>query len=121
MQESWEFHFPSKIGRWQEEDFKSSTIQVLERNKIDLGILLSYYYKNAGGLVEGVKLENEITMSSPTSGFFKVRFDVVHFNACLDIHQVNQDSMTLQMNLNTETDKLKITGPLWPEREPDEI
>lgn len=121
MQESCQFQFPLKIGKWNKEEFQASIIQLLEQYKKDLGILLSYYYNEAGGLVEEVKLDSEITLTSPTSGYFRVSFDVVHFNACLDIHQLNKDFMILHMDLISDTNNLKISGPIWPEREPDEI
>ena len=121
MKESCQFQIPLKNGKWNEEEFKDSIIQLLVRYKKELGIMLSYYYKDVGGLVEEVKLDSQITFTSPTSGYFKVSFDVVHFNACLDIHQLNQDCMILHMDLISHTNNIKITGPLWPEREPDEI
>lgn len=121
MQESIQFQLPINNDNWKNEDLQSSLIQLLKRNKKEMGIMLSYYYKDEGGLVEEVNLEGGITMTSPTSGFFQVRFEVVYFNACLDIHHLNQDFMILHMDFNPDTNKIKIIGPLYPEREPDEI
>jgi hypothetical protein len=121
MQESCEFQLQVENNNWNEEEFEASVIQLLDGYKKDLGIFLSYYYKDTGGLVEDVKLDSKLTFTSPTTGYFKVSFNVVHFNACLDINQLNRDCMVLHMNLISDTNKIKISGPLWPEREPDEI
>ena len=121
MQETCEFQLREIYDRWNKERFEASVIQLLDVYNKELAICLSYYYKSEGGLVEDVRFEGNLTVTSPTTGYFQVSFNVVYFNACLDIHQLNKDFMVLQMNLVTDTNKIKISGPVLPEREPDEI
>lgn len=121
MQESCEFQLQVINGHWNKEGFEASVIQLLDSHKKELAICLSYYYKSEGGLVEDLRLDGNLTVTSPTTGYFQVSFNVVHFNACLDIHQLNKDFLVLHMNLMADTNKIKISGPLWPERDPDEI
>ena len=94
--------------------------RVLLEEQTSLGIILSYYYKEQGGLVENVLLADKIHFETPT-GTFRVSFKVVHFNACWDIHGTNDESMLLAFKLNDHPKRLKLYGPSWPEREQNEI
>ncbi|WP_425638994.1 hypothetical protein ACPUEN_05035 [Algoriphagus yeomjeoni] len=92
---------------------------VLSDNKKDLGIFLSYYFKKEGALAEKVDLASEIHFKDQTEGNFDLEFDLIHYNACLAIHDQKRDSMKITFEI--ENDKLNLKGPYWPEREMDEI
>lgn len=121
MQETCELPLNIKPEPGNEEIFRQSICDLLDRYKKDIGIFLSYYYLAGGELVEDVKLDSGINLTSPTSGYFTVSFQAVHFNACLDIHHINRDKMVLQVEWLSARNSVKLTGPFWPEREPDEI
>lgn len=118
MQESWEFDFdPSDdlpVTVWLGD--------LIEKRSKEVGIYLSYYYRSEGGLVEQVALKEDVIFKSPTTGSLKVNFDVIYYNACLDIHsEDNKDEMTLHFEIDPTRQKIKFTGPYWPQREPDEL
>ncbi|MCH6200770.1 hypothetical protein MMU07_14385 [Aquiflexum sp. LQ15W] len=48
-------------------------------------------------------------------------FDLVHFNAYLNIHEQKRDKMDVQFEFDPLFQNLTLTGPYWPEREMDEI
>ena len=120
MQESWEFEIVQPLDLSNQVYTEIIEDLVAQKAK-EIGILLSYYYKGEGGLVEGVKLEDDINFNTQTSGTLKVNFKLVYFNACLDIHSINRDHMVLNFELDPMAKKLKFSGPLWMEREPDEL
>ena len=119
MQESWEFEIAQPLDL-SNQAYKEMIEDLVEQKAKEIGILLSYYYKGEGGLVEGVKLEDDINFNTQTSGTLKVNFKLVYFNACLDIHSINRDHMVLSFELNPMAKKIKFSGPLWMVREPDE-
>ncbi len=121
IQEIWELDLKGCQIKAYNQGFIASFKQVLEHNEKELGIFLSYYYKGEGGLVEEVKFMDPLSLSSPISGHFMVSYKVIYYNACWDIHQENREEMLLFFDLQTKQNKLILTGPLWPEREPDEI
>ncbi|WPR77049.1 hypothetical protein [Algoriphagus sp. NG3] len=114
MQETWTLSLPT-TGKLTPEVIK----QVLIDNKKDLGIFLSYYFKKEGALSENVSLNSEVSFEDQNSGSFTLAFDLVHFNACLAIHEQKRDQMNI--NFKIEGNGLTLTGPYWPERGMDEI
>lgn len=114
MQETWTLTLPSSEKPTAEE-----LKQLLADNQKDLGIFLSYYFKKEGALAEKVNLGSAINFKGQTSGDFLLDFDLVHYNACLAIHDQKRDQM--KINFEIENDKLNLKGPYWPEREMDEI
>jgi hypothetical protein len=121
MQETWELDLTNAPINFVDE-FKGEEIKrTIKENVKELEILLSYYFKGEGGLVEKVTLTDNINFMTPTTGTFKVKFKVVYFNACWDIHSDDEEQMILNFDVNLLQKKMRLTGPLWPEREPDEI
>ena len=116
MQETW--HLPVKSDLNDPEQNLKAT---LESNQLELGIFLSYYFKKEGAVTEDVKLKGEIAFTERTKGKLILDFDLVHFNACLNIHHQKRDEMKLQFEFDFGFENLKLTGPYWPEREMDEI
>lgn len=114
MQETWTLTLP-KSKKPTAEEIK----QVLTENEKDLGIFLSYYFKKEGALAEQVNLGSEINFKDETAGDFELEFDLVHYNACLAIHEQKRDRIKITFEI--EDDKLNLKGPYWPEREMDEI
>lgn len=114
MQETWTITLPSSEKPTSEE-----LKQVLIENEKDLGIFLSYYFKKEGALAEKVNLGSEINFKDITSGDFELEFDLIHFNACLAIHEQKRDIMKITFEIADRN--LNLKGPYWPEREMDEI
>lgn len=114
MQETWTLELP------QTEKSRSEQIKLaLADNEKELGIFLSYYFKKEGALAENVDLISEINLKDQISGDFILEFDLVHFNACLAIHEQKRDQMKITYEIDGE--QLNLKGPYWPEREMDEI
>ncbi len=114
MQETWTLKLPKSEKPTSEE-----INQVLTENVKDLGIFLSYYFKKDGALAEQVNLGSAINFKGQTTGDFILEFDLVHFNACLAIHNQKRDQMKISFEI--VDDNLNLKGPYWPEREMDEI
>ena len=114
MQETWTFKLPTS-----EQELSDQVKKVLNDNQKDLGIFLSYYFKKEGALAEKVELGSEINFNDQLSGDFTLDFDLVHFNACLAIHEQKRDQMKITFEISD--DKLNLKGPYWPERGMDEI
>ncbi|RAI91395.1 hypothetical protein [Algoriphagus yeomjeoni] len=114
MQETWTITLPSS-----KKPTSNELKLVLSDNKKDLGIFLSYYFKKEGALAEKVDLSSEINFKNESEGDFDLEFDLIHYNACLAIHDQKRDSMKITFEI--ENDKLNLKGPYWPEREMDEI
>ncbi len=114
MQETWILTLPKSEKRTSEE-----IKQLLTENDKDLGIFLSYYFKKEGALAEKVNLVSDINFKDQTTGDFNLEFDLVHFNACLAIHDQKRDQMKITFEIIV--DNLNLKGPYWPEREMDEI
>lgn len=116
MQEIWEFDIPSRSGQQD----GSWLPELIATKSKEVGIYLSYYYRPEGGLVEQVRVKEEAVFKDSTTGSLKVEFDVIYFNACLNINsEDNKDEMTLHFEINSEMQKVKFIGPYWPQREPD--
>lgn len=116
MQETWVFDLlPSN-------DLPNEAVlaELIETKAKEVGIYLSYYYRPEGGLVEQVSLKDDIMFKTPITGSLKVEFDVIYYNACLNINSAdNKDEMLLHFDINPEQQKVTFTGPYWPQREPD--
>ena len=83
--------------------------------------ILSYYFKKEGAITEKVKLKGEILFAESTKGKLTLDFNLVHFNACLNIHEQKRDEMPIQFEFDPLFQNLTLIGPYWPEREKDEI
>ncbi|MCH7413890.1 hypothetical protein MM213_10365 [Belliella sp. R4-6] len=116
MQETWKLKLLS-TGKSKSIDIQKT----LELEHKELGIFLSYYFKKEGALTENVKLKGEVNFRSELSGDFTLDFDLVHFNACLNIHDTAKDEMKINFELNNGQNELNLIGPYFPERGMDEI
>jgi hypothetical protein len=115
MQETWTLAFPKT-------DFPEIQLnEVLYEKEKELGIFLSYYYKKEGAITENVMLKSGPEFESKTTGSMILNFDLVHFNACLAIHEQAREEMKITFEINQEEEKLKLIGAYWPSREMDEI
>jgi hypothetical protein len=114
MQETWTLKLPKS-----EKALSDQIEQLLIDKQKELGIFLSYYFKRDGALAEKVDLNSEINFIDQISGNFILEFDLVHFNACLAIHEQKRDQMKITFEI--AEDKLNLKGPYWPERGMDEI
>ncbi|OYX22607.1 MAG: hypothetical protein B7Z16_04120 [Algoriphagus sp. 32-45-6] len=115
MQESWTFDFP--FSQNPKEDLE----RLLAEKEQELGIFLSYYYKKEGAVTEKVKLKSGPEFESITTGSMVLDFDLVHFNACLAIHEQAREEIKIAFEIDQVKNKLRLTGPYWPIREMDEI
>lgn len=115
MQETWTFDFPSKVIAG------TLLTELLKEKTNELGIFLSYYFKKDGAVAENVRLEELPTFLSETSGWLILNFDLIYFNACLNIHEQEKENMKVTFELDPKSEKLILTGPYWPSREMDEI
>ncbi|MEB2784136.1 hypothetical protein [Algoriphagus persicinus] len=114
MQETWTLSLPKS-----DQSISDQIKRALTDNKKELGIFLSYYFKKEGALTEKVDLHSEINLKDQSSGDFELEFDLVHFNACLAIHEQKRDQIKITFEI--EDHKLTLKGPYWPERGMDEI
>ncbi len=115
MNYSWTFDFPASLT-----DQTTLTLFLTQKQK-ELGIFLSYYFKKEGAVAENVKLKSAIEFESNTSGSLVLEFDLVHFNACLAIHEKAKEDIIIRFDIDEIHQKLNLTGPFWPTRERDEI
>lgn len=115
MQESWTFDFPPTPN--PKEDLE----KLLADKEKELGIFLSYYYKKEGAVTEKVKLKSGPEFESNTIGSMVLDFDLVHFNACLAIHEQVREEMKISFEIDEPNQKIKLIGAYWPSREMDEI
>lgn len=115
MQESWSFDFPTS------DTPKKDLVSLIANKEKDLGIFLSYYYKKEGAVAEKVKLKSDLIFKTESSGSFVLEFDLVHFNACLAIHDQAREEMKITFETDPHLEKIKLIGAYWPSREMDEI
>jgi hypothetical protein len=118
MQETWRFDLPQLF---QNKKPENQIQEILIENQKDMGIFLSYYFRKEGAVSENVQLSGAISFSEDFRGDFLVTFDLIHYNACLNIHEQNKEKMKIHFNFNHESNQLILTGPYWPERGMDEI
>lgn len=118
MQETWIFD----LQQTDEEprDYAVVLPNLIRQKSKEMGIFLSYYFRNEGGLVEEVQLK-DISFTNSTSGELKVDFKVIHYNACLNINSNDKEEMDLNFIFIPSEGIVKLTGPFWPQREPDGI
>lgn len=116
MQETWLF----KIDR-NHYTLETLIQDILKKERKELGIFLSYYFKREGAITENVALKGEINFNSKLQGNFLLDFDLVHFNACLNIHDTKRDEIKVNFELSEDIQELKLIGPYFPERGMDEI
>lgn len=110
MQEKWSFNF------------EGENIEELLKDKAkDLGIFLTYYFKREGAIAEKVSLKGYPEYSTDVSGNLILEFDLVHFNACLDINEQKREQMKIDFNIDKLSNQLTLIGPYWPERGVDDI
>ncbi|GAA0877217.1 hypothetical protein GCM10009119_01850 [Algoriphagus jejuensis] len=115
MQETWTLDFPKTDA------LADQLIQTLQNAQKELGIFLSYYYKKEGAVTENVRLKGTPEFGDKFQGNLTLDFDLVHFNACLAIHEQKREEMKLTFEIDQSDEKLKLVGPYWPERGMDEI
>src|SRR5690606_41459225 len=98
MQEIWEFDMPTAELQSPEDRLR----ELLESKSKEIGIYLSYYYRPEGGIVEQVRLKEDILINTPTTGRITVDFFVIYYNACLNINStdiIDQMYLTFENNL----------------------
>jgi hypothetical protein len=110
MQEKWTFKF-------DEENIEN----LLSKEARDLGIFLSYYFKKEGAVAEKVSLKGQVEFQTKVSGNLVLEFDLVHFNACLAIHEQKRDQIKVNFLIDEINREMTLIGPFWPERDGDEI
>lgn len=115
MQETWTFNFSKS------QQNESGLIDLLQTQEKELGIFLSYYYKKEGAVAENVRLKGKPEFESKLKGNFTLEFELVHFNACLAIHEQQKEEMIISFVFDPSLEKLILTGAYWPSREMDEI
>ncbi|WP_373493135.1 hypothetical protein [Aquiflexum sp.] len=118
MQETWKFDISTSL---QDNNHERLIQEFLLENQKEMGIFLSYYYKKEGALTEKVQLNGPINFLENYRGDFIVDFELIHFNACLNINEQNREKMKIQFEIDQDSKQLVLTGPYWPEREMDEI
>ncbi|WP_114750265.1 hypothetical protein [Pleomorphovibrio marinus] len=116
MKESWTFNCHSATR-----DIESLLQHIFDTQSREIEIFLSYYFRPEGAVVEKVQLLNTPERASETEGHIQVGFRLVHFNACLNIHEEAPERMDLSYRYEPISNKLQLIGPEWHEREPDEI
>ncbi|WP_373521921.1 hypothetical protein [Aquiflexum sp.] len=118
MHETWKFDISTSDD---DRSLKDVMKELLLENQKDMGIFLSYYYKKDGAITEGVQLYGPINFVKEYSGDFLVDFELIFYNACLNIHEQNKEKMKIQFEIDLDSKELILIGPYWPEREMDEI
>lgn len=118
MQESWKFDIS---GREENENMEDTITETLSRNALEMGIFLSYYYRKEGAVVENVKQVGKTEFSESLKGKISVVFNLIHYNACLNIHEQGSEKMVIDFKLDRDNRELNLIGPYWPERGMDEI
>lgn len=115
MQETWTFDLPKS------QQNEAGLIDLLQTEVKELGIFLSYYFKKEGAVAEKVNLKGKPEFESKFKGNFILEFDLVHFNACLAIHEQAREEMKIRFEIDEADQKVKLIGAYWPSREMDEI
>ncbi|MCH7409425.1 hypothetical protein MM239_08470 [Belliella sp. DSM 111904] len=116
MQEIWTFEINNKSEFESNEDLIKKQVEI---NQKELGIMLSYYYKPQGAVVEQVKFISTIVSKADNTAKIILGFVVVHFNACLNIHDQNQER--IEMTVKVTENEITFRGPEILERGMDEI
>ncbi len=116
MQEIWSFPITES-----DLDLPSQkrVIQLVERNSKELAIMISYYYKSEGALAEQIRIANDPIFSSENIGSVTLVFNLIHFNACLNIHEQAKEEIKIEFQFNP--DQVIFKGPYIADRGMDEI
>lgn len=114
MQETWTFQCGDNCKQTELEE-------ILAKGEKELGIFLSHYFKKQGAIAEKVRLKGKIDFTGHLSGMFVLDFDLIYFNACLNIHEKERDSMKIDFVIDPSSNELTLKGEYWPEREADEL
>jgi len=109
MQESWAFDFVPTPNP------KEDLVKLLTVKEQELGIFLSYYYKKEGAVTEKVKLKTGPEFESNSTGSMVLDFDLVHFNACLAIHEQAREEMKVRFEIDESNQKNQIVWSLLAE------
>jgi len=118
MQEQWILKWTEPIS---ENELKNALPGIFEEKKKELAIFLSLYTKADGAIAENIKLLSWEAAPSIDKGSCLLGFDKVYYNACLNIHETDQDKIKIGYEFNSAANKIILTGPYIPEREPDDI
>ncbi len=114
MQHTWSFDYNQKLN-------PENLAKFMESQSKELGIFLSYYYKKQGAHADDVSLKSAPEFQTPKNGRFTLEFQLVYFNACLDINEQEKEEMKIDFEYQETANKLLLTGENWPERGMDEI
>jgi hypothetical protein len=115
MQDVWIFDFPTTSND------REQVLQLLNEKVNELEIFLSFHFKSEGAVVEDVKAIPDSMTIRGDSGTLILEYELIHFNACLDILETNVEKMVLQFEIERSKELLKIKGPERLERGMDEI
>jgi hypothetical protein len=117
MQEKWNFEIAQEI-----EMITKQTIEhLIQEKRKELEIFLSYYFKKEGAIAEHVSLSSSIEFIAVNKGKFKLKFHLIHFNACLAIHYQKADDLEIDFEFDSISKSLSLTLPFSHERGMDEI
>ncbi|MFC4871851.1 hypothetical protein [Negadavirga shengliensis] len=122
MQQHWEFNInETKLTDESSTPKKNALTSFLKNEQRALDIFLSYYLKSEGAIAENTEIGDDLVFIKNHQGKFTVKYDKVHYNACLNIHEQDKEKMELNFRIDPKNKILQLTGPEWPEREPDDI
>jgi len=116
MQENWTFDITEPV-----DDPIGAVRSIIVENQREMGIFLSYYYRKEGAVVENVNMNSEPIWNDEFHGKVMVDFDLIHYNACLNIHEQKKHSLELKYEIDPASTRITFMGPYWPERGQDEI
>lgn len=114
MQENWTFKCTPLCN---EKELK----EILANSQKELDTFISYYFKKEGAVAEKVKIKGGIDFINNTEGTLVLDFDLIFFNACLNIHEKERDTMKINFIIDQSKKELNLKGEYWPEREIDDI
>jgi hypothetical protein len=118
MQETWDITMSASPDVKSPEE---ALRKALQANRKEIGILLSYHFKGEGAVAENVEVNDSLNFTDPNHGSVQVEFDLVYFNACLNIHEQQKDSLEILFEIDEGWENLKLICPDRPERGMDEI
>lgn len=116
MQENWTFKITEPI-----EDYDGVVSSIIAEKQREMGIFLSYYYRKDGAVVENVFMSSDPIDDDEYHGKVMVDFDLIHYNACLNINESKKHFLELEYELDPDNYTISFKGPFLPERGQDEI
>jgi hypothetical protein len=117
MQEKWNFEIAQET-----EMITAQTIEhLIQEKRKELEIFLSYYFKKEGAIVEHVSLSSSIEFIALNKGKFTLKFHLIHFNACLAIHDQKSDELEIVFEFDSKSKNLTLSPPFRLDRGMDEI